>query len=110
MCVVWRGPGFDQDLLRLQQPCLCLLRGNPIASVLIEIIRCPAAETDDHTALTEIINERNLLSEPDRVMQRHLSHRKADANTPGTGRNGRGKGQRINIGTAAIKMVLRQPE
>src|SRR5215510_7118466 len=110
MRVLWRGPGFDQDLLRLQQPRLCLLRGNAIATVFIEIIRGAATEADDHASLTQVVDEGYLLRQPDRVMQGHLSHRKADANPPGAGGDGRGKGQRIDIGAAAIKVVLRQPE
>ena len=110
MRVLWRGPGFDQDLLRLQQPRLRLLRGNPIATVFIEIIRCATTKADDHASLTEVVDEGDLLGQPDRVMQGHLGHRKADANPPGAGGDGRGKGQRIDIGAAAIEVVLRQPE
>ena len=57
MRVLGRGPGFDQDLLRLQQPRLRLLRGNPIATVFIEIIRRATAKADDHASLTEVVDE-----------------------------------------------------
>src|SRR5712691_1887571 len=110
MRVLWRGPGFDQDLLRLQQPRRRLLWGNPIAPVFIEIIRRAATKTDDHASLTEVVDEGYLFGQPDRVMQSHLGHRKADANPSGAGGDGRGKGQRIDIGAAAIEVVLRQPE
>ena len=52
----------------------------------------------------------DLLGQPDRVMQGHLGYRKADANPPGAGGDGRGKGQWIDIGAATIEVVLRQPE
>ena len=66
-------------------------------------------QADDHASLTEVVDEGRLLGQPDRVMQGHLGL-PADANPPGAGGDGRGKGQRIDIGTATVKVMLRQPE
>jgi hypothetical protein len=101
---------LHQDLLRLQQPRLRLLRGDSIAPVFVEIIRRATAKADNHASLTEVVDEGHLLGQPDRVMQGHLGYRKADANPPGAGGDGRCKSQRIHIGAATIEVVLSQPE
>src|SRR5262249_15863511 len=63
-----------------------------------------------YPAPAEVVNQCYLLRQPNRVMQGHLRHGKADLNSGGTRGNGRSEGHGVNIDAATIEVVFRQPD
>jgi len=65
---------------------------------------------DDQPAVAQVVDQRELFGQPDRVVQRGLRHREADADPPGRHRQGGGEGDRIDVGAVAVEMVLGEPD
>ncbi len=104
------GPGPDQDLLGLVEARLRLMVVDAKALIIIDVVGGAAAEADDEPALEDVVEHRQLLGEPDRVVQRHLQDREADFAVPGGGGERASKGDRVGIGADAVEMMLGQPD
>src|SRR5947209_18291959 len=82
----------------------------PVAYLKYRVKRRAAPQADKNTPAAEVVNQGHLLGQSDRVVQGHLRHREADLDASGARRNSRGKGHGVNIGAAAIEMMLGQPD
>ena len=95
------APRLADDRLGLVEPPLRLPVGNAETLVIVYVIGSAAAEPDDKPSFTEVTDQRELLGEADRMMQRGLDDGKADRAAPRRGREGGGKADRIDIGADA---------
>ena len=77
------GPRPYQNLFRLFQALLRLVVINTETLVIINVVGRAAAEPDNEAPLGDVVEDRQLLGEADRVMQRRLYDRKADFAAPG---------------------------
>jgi len=87
------------------------LRGvNPITLVFVDVVCGAAAQTDDQPAAAERVQQRDLLGEADRMMQRDLRHGEANPDLSGAcGDRGRER-HTVDVGTVAVEVVLGQPD
>ena len=104
------GPGPDHDLLGLVEPRLGFVMVDAKALVIIDVVGRAAAEPDDQSPLGEVVDDRDLLGEADRMVQRHLQYREAEFGAAGRGGKRAGKADRVGIGADAVEMVLGEPD
>src|SRR5262249_17281067 len=103
-------PGSEHDPFRLLEACLRLLMVEPVALVVVNIEGGAAAETNDEPPLAHMVDERELLGEADRVVERGLEDGVAQFAAPGrSGERGR-EGDGVDIDAVAVEMMLGQPQ
>ena len=87
-----------------------LVRVDIVSQVIIDVIGGATAKADDQAAVEQVVEERHLLGEADRVVERHLCDGEAD---PGVV-YGRGEGgseaDRVDVGADAVEVVLGEPD
>ncbi len=103
-------PGPGQDRLRLLQPRPSLGGIDAVAPIFVDVVRRAVPEADHQPALAEIVDQRELFGQADRVMERGLRHREADQGTVRGNGNRGGEAHRIDIGANAVEMVLGEPD
>ena len=104
------GPCLDHDRLDLVEPRLRLVMVDAEALVIVNVVRAAAAEPDDQPAFEQVIEQRHLFGEPDRMMQRGLDDGEAEPRVTQRGGQRAGQGDRIGIDRDAVEMVLGQPD
>ena len=104
------GPRLDHDVLGLEQPLVGLARVDAIPLVVVDIVGGAAAEADDQASPADIVDQRHLLGQADRMVQRHLRHREADLDALGARGERGGERHGIDVGADAVEMVLGQPQ
>src|SRR5262249_28294795 len=102
-------PGLQRDRLGLLEALLRLLGRDVVALVVIDVVRRTASKAGDDTALGDVVEQRDLLSQANWMVQRRLRHRKSDLDTAGHRGQRRGKADRVDIGADAVEMMLGQP-
>src|SRR5262249_20943987 len=110
MLEVLLGPGLAKNLLGFLQTCLGLVMVDAETLIIVNIVRGPAAEADHQAPFCNIVEDCQLLSKADGMMQRGLNDCEADLAVPGRGCQCRSKTDRVDIGTDSIEMMLRQPD
>ena len=104
------GPRGDQNLLRLLQALLRLVMVDAEALVIVDVVRGAAAETDDEPPFGDVVEERQLLCEADRMMQRRLHDREPDLAASRRSGQRTGKADRVDIGADPVEVVLGEPD
>src|SRR5882724_1757148 len=77
--------------------------------IVVDVVGGTAAEPDEKATLGHVVEDRQLLSQSDRMMQCRLHDRKADLGMPGRGRQRAGEGDRVDIGADPVEMMLGEP-
>ena len=77
---------------------------------LVEIVGRAPAYANDHAALADIVDQCDLLGEPDGVVQGHLGHGEPNLDLLGACGDGCGEGCWVHVGAAPVEMVLCQPD
>ena len=86
--VVLGGPGFDQYVLYFQQPFVGLIGIDSVAPELVEIVSRAPTDPNDNPAPADVVDQGDLLREPDGVVQGHLGHGKSNFDPMGPGGDG----------------------
>ncbi len=103
-------PGLQHDRLGLLEALLRLLGRDVVALVVVDVVRRAAAQSRDDPPLGDVVEQRDLLGQADRVVQRDLRDGEADLDAAGRGGQRGGKAERIDVGADAVEMVLGQPQ
>ena len=109
MPVVFSGPRLRQNLLGFDQPALGFGERDPVAPVLVEVVGGPPSNTEDDPPVADVVQQCDLLGQPDRMMERHLHRRETDLHVPGTGDDCRCKSHWIDVSARAVYVVLTEP-
>ena len=104
------GPCLGEDVLGFVQARLCLVMIDAEALIIVDVVGAAAAEPDDEPALGQIVENGDLLGQPDRVMQRGLQDRKAERAAFQRDGQCAGKADRVGIGADAVEMMLAEPD
>ena len=86
-----------------------LRRIDTVALVVVDVVGGPSAEPHNEATTADIVDQRDLFGQSDRMVQRHLGDRETESDAlraPGQGRRER---DRIDIGADAVEVMLRQP-
>ena len=100
------GPAFEHDLLDLLETLLRLLGIDLIGDVLVQVHHAAATQSDDEPALAQMIQQGDLLGQPQRMVERGLKDRETDLDATGGSAQRSGERRRIDIGAIAIEVML----
>ena len=100
------GPAVEHDLLDLLETLLRLVGIDLIGGVLVEVHHAAAAQPDDQPALADMVQQRELLGQSQRMIERRLENREADLDPRGHRAQRGGERRRIDVGGVAIEMML----
>src|SRR5438477_10950836 len=98
------GPGPNDDRLGLVEAGLRLVVVDAETLIIVDVVGAAAAETDDELPLGQIVEDRKLLGQADRVMQRGLQDGEAEGATLQRDGQRAGETDRVGIGADAIEM------
>ena len=103
------GPGGHKDVLCLLQPRLGLVVVDAKTLIVVNVVGRAAAEADNQTALGDVVEDRQLLGQADRMVQCGLHDGKAELGAPGSSRQCTCEYDRVDIGADPVEMMLGQP-
>ncbi|CUV03584.1 hypothetical protein MGWOODY_Clf2802 [hydrothermal vent metagenome] len=87
-----------------------IVRVDAITPEFVEVVSRASADADNHPSSADVVDEGDLLGEPDGVVQGHLGDGKAYLDLLGPGGDGRGESHRVDVNASAVEVVLRQPD
>ena len=104
------APGLEHDRLGFLEASLRLGVVKTVTLIVVDVVGGTASQPDDQPTLADVVDQRELFSHPDRMMQRHLRHREADLRPFRGHRQRCGEAHRIDIGADPIEVMLGEPD
>src|SRR5262249_46269612 len=102
-------PRAQDDLQRLRRALAAVVAAKPVPDELVLVEVRPVPDADVDAPVREVVEQRQLGGEPDRMAQRQLDHGKADADARRARRHGAGEWNRIAVDAFAGEVVLGEP-
>ena len=104
------GPRARQDLERLGAALAAVVAAEAVAHELVLVVQAAAAHADVEPAVAQVVEQRQLHREPDRMAERQLDDGKADAH-PARARGERARERdRVAVDRLAGEVVLGEPD
>src|SRR5438093_12734576 len=104
------GPRPDHHLEGLLHPLAAVVAPQSVADELVLVEIGPVADADVEPAAREVVEERQLGRQADRMAQGELEHGEPDTDPRRTGGHDAGERNRIAVDALAREVVLGEPE
>src|SRR5262245_18969427 len=103
------GPGAGEDLERLRAPGAGVIAPQAVAHVLVLAVEGAPPDAAVEAPAAQVVDRRELDSQPDRMPERELDHREADADPRRPHGERARERDRIRVDSLAGEVVLGEP-